>query len=212
MSESRLEPAPTAAGGRSRKVSPQVEMDTGPAQRGPSPVADTQAVTVATSVPADILAETSRYYDSVCRLVDSINELTSTPSFVNHAATLVNILIDAFLLLDSVLAKDVRVLFVASCTFELSLFVGRLTAYSLGGDGVLQEGAALRRALVSVPWQRLTAQTSRQRDELLLKLQHPPAVEPLGFFTVRKGNLLSMTGLFLTYFVIIIQMVQMDKS
>ena len=90
------------------------------------------------------------------------------------------------------------------------MFVFRLTIYSLGGDEIVRESAALRQAVVDVSWQRLTPRASQHRGELLLKLQQPLRVEPLGFFTVRKGNLLSMMGLFVTYFVIIIQMVQME--
>ncbi|KAF0292708.1 hypothetical protein FJT64_009327 [Amphibalanus amphitrite] len=167
-------------------------------------------------ISATTLQELSDYYDDVCRYVTSVNQVTGLPSFVVHASTLMNILLDCYLVLRQVLHLDgANTAHVLSYSLELCLFVYRLSAYSLGGDAVSQESVALRRQLLDVPWRRLTAQTSRQRDELLSKLQMPLAVVPLGFFTMKKGNLLSMTGLFLTYFVIIIQMVQMagvDKS
>ena len=161
-------------------------------------------------VSVTALREADQYYDSVAQLVSDINELTSLPSLLNHATTLINILVGAFLMLRAVLLlPDVTTaVSLTSSGIELSMFVFRLTIYSLGGDEIVRESAALRQAVVGVPWQRLTSRASQHRSELLLKLQQPLCVEPLGFFTVRKGNLLSMTGLFLTYFVIIIQMVQ----
>ena len=159
------------------------------------------------------LQELTQYYDDVSRFVSSVDRVTGLPSLVIHASTMLNILLDSYLVLRLVLRLDgtQTTAHLLSYSVELCLFVYRLVAYSLGGDAVSRGSAALRQALVDAPWQRLTSRASRHREELLLKLQHPLSVEPLGFFTVRKGNLLSMTGLFLTYFVIIIQMVQMAE-
>ena len=156
------------------------------------------------------LQEVDRYYDDISRFVSAVDRLTGLPSIVIHASTMMNVLLDSYLLLRLVMQLDgAHTVHILTYSLELCLFVSRLIIYSLCGDEIIQESAALRQAAVDVPWQRLTPRASQHRGELLLKLQQPLCVEPLGFFTVRKGNLLSMTGLFLTYFVIIIQMVQM---
>ena len=165
---------------------------------------DTADVSVAT------LQEVGRYYNDISRFVSAVNQLTGLPSFVIHASTMMNVLLDGYLLLRLLLRLDgAKTIHMLTYSLELVLFVSRLIIYSLCGDEIIQESAALRQAVVDVPWQRLTSRASQHRGELLLKLQKSLCVEPLGFFTVRKANVLSMTGLFLTYFVIIIQMVQM---
>ena len=207
-------PGSAASGWRLRRVSAQITKDGMKPQESSTNAANMTQSTDISGISEATLREADRYYDGIVQLVSAINDLTSALSLITHAATLINFLVNAFLLLWNLLsATSVNTpLYVASACIELGLLVFRLTIYSLGGDEIIRESSALRQALVNLPWRRLTAEARQQREELLLKLQHPPCVEPLGFFTVRKSNLLSMMGLFLTYFVIIVQMVRMPGN
>ena len=62
-----------------------------------------QKIVPSCGISVTTLQDAERHYTRVTRLVSSINDLTSVPSLFNHAAALVNVLVNAFVLLTHVL-------------------------------------------------------------------------------------------------------------
>ena len=169
-----------------------------------------EAENSAASTPGpDVALQLSRLSDRyrlVFQLTSDVAETFSVPVLSLYAITTAILLIGGYLLV--VPEPDSLISWVGAYCLGITVCVICLCGISISGSSLTQQSNQLRDVIAKDLWPRPMSPATRQQLQLFMdQTTTPLAIDIWGLFSLQKTSVLSVMSFVLTYFVIMLQMI-----
>ena len=149
------------------------------------------------------LRRLSDRYRQVFRLTSYVTDTFSTAVLSLYSATTAVLLLGGYVLVVTTTGESI------SLYLYMMISLLCMCGISVSGSRLIQQSTQLHDVITKELWPRPMAPVVRRQLELLMEQTRTPlAIEVWDLFSLQKGSVLSVMSFVLTYFVIMLQMIQ----